>query len=957
MNHRARPVGVPPEEAQTAEREPDAGLEGLVAEAPVPAALLGLVLVGILAVGSVMFSPEGSAVPLWWPAAGLSVALLVLWPRRWQWAVAAGVAVATGLAGYAADRSPLAALGFGLANGAEAYVVAWLLTRGRDGRPSLRTMEDLWRLLYATLAGTAVGAVGIGLTVTYSFEGPFLSSAVAVFASHTAAVLILTPLAMAVGPSTLAGKGLEASAQWVLLLGSVAYIFSPGQSLGLTFVPVPVLLWAALRLGLRTVTFQLVATGLVTTTLTAAGGGPFAVGAGTGVTSAETTASLLQAFLIVTALITMLLAVAVDQRRSALVLVSANEELFRKSFSESFVGMLLLSLAPDGLRVRELNQTAADILGGTAEDFEDQPFQPLLETSTSLAEVAGRMRAGDIPGWREQLWLTTEPGRRVALALSPMSTTGEQAMFSAQLMDVTDVHVATTRLSTEKDFTEAVLNTTSCLIVVVDVEGHITGLNPAGERLSGRSEEELLEQPLWGTLAPVADKRQLQMLLDRTRPDQETPTLEGDLLTTEGGLRRIVWSSAPLTNDTGRRTHVVLTGIDVTDERNVRSMSNHLLDSATSTAFIGLDLQGTITLFNAGAQELLGYPAGEVTGRLPLEALHDPHELARVAAEEGTPPGFPAIVAGVESGPRTRDWTYLRQDGSRVACAVTMSAVRDAFGTQIGYLAVGRDVTESRRNQMILVETLEKERAAAAQLRDLDRVRDDFVSMLSHELRTPLTSIVGYTEMLKDGAAGAVSREQGRLLDAVHHNGERLIELIEDLLTLSRIESGTFKLETSTVDLRTVFEKAHEVLEPMLVGRHLDVHFDLPDDPVLVEGDSAQLKRVVVNLLGNAVKFTEDGGRVQWSLSAADGVAEIEVRDTGIGIPEAEQPQLFTRFFRSSTAQERAIQGSGLGLSIVQSIVLAHGGEISIQSRHLVGTDVRVALPLTPARHRLGSRA
>ena len=955
MSQRVRRASDSPAEGLPQDEEPSSSaLERAVTEMPLPIGLLGLLGVYLLGIGSALYTPQGSEVAVWWPAAGLSVAILILTPRHRQWLLALGVVAASGLATFTAGRSPEAALGFGLSNGAEAYLVAWLVARGHEGRPPLRTMDDLWRLLLATLAGTVVVAVGIGLTVVYVLGSPFTTAAVAVVASHAAAILVVTPLVMRMPPSTLAGRGLEAAAQWLLLLGSVTYVFLPGQSLSLSFLPLPLLLWSALRFGLRTVTAQLLVVGLLTTTLTAAGGGPFALGARTGITAVEVTATLVQAFLIVAALIALPLALAVDQRRDALVRVSQNEELFHKSFSESFVGMLLASLAPDGLRIRELNQTAADILGGPRESFHGQPLQALLETKTSLKDVAQQMVAGDLPGWREELWLTTEPGRLVGLALSPMSTEGEEAMFSAQLIDVTDIHVATTRLSTEKDFTEAVLNTTACLIVVVDVQGHITGINPAGLRVSGHAEEELLDQPLWGTLVPMSGKREMRDLLDRTRTARETPTFEGDLLTRQGGLRRIVWSSAPLTNETGRRTHVVLTGIDVTDERNVLSMTNHLLDSATSTSFIGIDLGGTITIFNAGAQELLGYTADEVRGRLQLEELHDRFEVAQAAAETGTEPGFAAIVAGVDDGPQTRDWTYLRSDGTRVACAVTMSAVRDAFGTRIGYLAVGRDVTESRRNRMILVETLEKEREAAERLRDLDRVKDDFVSMVSHELRTPITSIVGYTEMLHDGAAGPVSREQERLLDAVRRNGQRLVALIEDLLTLSRIDAGTFTMERETVDLRTVVQRTQEAVGSMLSGRYLDVRFELPEYPVLVFGDATQLERALMNLMSNAVKFTDDGGGVRCSLTALEGVAEIVVSDTGIGIPDSEQPALFTRFFRSSITQERAIQGTGLGLSIVQSIIHSHGGEISVRSRHLVGTEVHIALPLMPAKHRLG---
>jgi PAS domain S-box-containing protein len=954
MSRRAAPAGAPMPELRAAESQRANPADSLPEPPPWGLALAAVSSVLVLAYGALLLSPTDVEVAVWAPAAGVAVVLLLLCPRRWQWMPAVGMAAATGLAHFVTGLPLEVAAGIGVAYGLGAFVAALLLTWGRPGRPPLRTVEDLWRFVAATLAGTAVAAAGTGLTLASTLDASFLATAVTVAASYAAAILLITPLVLRVGPSSVADRRQELVAQVLLLLAAVGLVFAPDQDASLTFVPLPLLLWAALRFGLRVVTYELLATGLLATALTTIGGGPFAAGTGDGATGETAAAVLAQTFLVVTALVTLLLAVAVDQRRSALTKMEQSEELFHKSFSESFVGMLLLSLAPDGLRIRELNQTAADILGASAEEIQDRLLEPFLETSTSLTDVAEQLRSGELTGWREELWLTDEPGRRVAFAMSPMSTEGEEAMFSAQMMDVTDVYDATTRLETEKDFTSAVLNTTACLIVVLDVEGRVVGLNPSGERLSGRSEAEVLDQPLWRTITPSTEQHQLRDLLDRTRPGREPEPYEGDLLTGDGRLRRIVWSSAPLLNESGRRTHVVLTGIDVTDERNVRSMTNHLLDVATSTAFVGVNLLGTITIFNAGAQELFGYSADEVTGKLQLEALHDPDELARAAHAAGTPYGFPVIVEGVVADEHvTRNWTYVRKDGSRVACAVTMSVIRDAFGSHIGYLAVARDMTDSQRSQKLLIETLEKEREATERLRDLDRAKSDFTSMVSHEIRTPITSIVGYTEMLQDGAAGPLSREQDRLLDAVRRNGLRLIELIDDLLTLSRIDTGTFTMEREQVDLLSVFDRAHETVEPLLIGRPVDVHVDLPDSPVLVLGDPAQLQRVVVNLLSNAVKFTEDGGRVAWSLQTNATHARIDVTDTGIGIPESEQPALFTRFFRSSNAQEKAIQGTGLGLTIVQSIVHAHGGEISIRSREHVGTEVSVVLPLLPARHRL----
>ena len=247
---------------------------------------------------------------------------------------------------------------------------------------------------------------------------------------------------------------------------------------------------------------------------------------------------------------------------------------------------------------------------------------------------------------------------------------------------------------------------------------------------------------------------------------------------------------------------------------------------------------------------------------------------------------------------------------------------------------------------------LDKERQAVSQLRHLDSAKNEFVSTVSHELRTPITSIVGYVEMIQDGAAGEVDEDMDRLLGAVHRNGRRLMGLADDLLTLSEFEAGTFHMAHHPIDLREVMRHVEEATSGLTSSRDLRVVFSSPPEPMTVRGDAGHLERALLNLLSNAVKFTEDGGEVSGHLRRERDQAVIEIADSGLGIPEDEQARLFTRFFRSSTAQHRAIQGTGLGLSIVDSVVRAHGGTIEVSSAHLQGTRFTITLPLADGARR-----
>jgi signal transduction histidine kinase len=238
------------------------------------------------------------------------------------------------------------------------------------------------------------------------------------------------------------------------------------------------------------------------------------------------------------------------------------------------------------------------------------------------------------------------------------------------------------------------------------------------------------------------------------------------------------------------------------------------------------------------------------------------------------------------------------------------------------------------------------ERDAVARLEDLDAAKNGFLSSVSHELRTPLTSIMGYVEMLTDGAAGELTAEQLRMVGIVERNGGRLLTLIEDLLTLSRVEAGSLRLLIGDVAVGSMLQAVIDSMAPMAAENKVTLSLDVPPDIGTIAADPDQLERAMLNLVSNAVKFTRPGGWVTVSVGRRDDIVRLRVRDTGIGIPYAEQDKLFTRFFRSSISQQQAVQGTGLGLSIVKSVIEQHGGSIEIESTPGEGTTVKVLLPV-----------
>lgn len=247
----------------------------------------------------------------------------------------------------------------------------------------------------------------------------------------------------------------------------------------------------------------------------------------------------------------------------------------------------------------------------------------------------------------------------------------------------------------------------------------------------------------------------------------------------------------------------------------------------------------------------------------------------------------------------------------------------------------------------------EMEEQVVGQLKQLDRAKDEFVSTVSHELRTPLTSISGYLELLEDDFADTLDDHQRTMVEILKRNVGRLRSLIEDLLTLSRVESAPFRTTFDLLDLRLVAADAARDAAEAAARSGVLVRPSQPARAVLVRGDAVQLSRAMLNLLTNAIKFSPPGSEVRLGLTECDGTAVVSVDDDGIGIPAPELATLGTRFFRASNAVQAEITGTGLGLRIVQTIADNHGGRLELESAVGQGTSARLIVPtVRDADHR-----
>ena len=341
----------------------------------------------------------------------------------------------------------------------------------------------------------------------------------------------------------------------------------------------------------------------------------------------------------------------------------------------------------------------------------------------------------------------------------------------------------------------------------------------------------------------------------------------------------------------------------------------------SNDAIIGKTLDGIITDWNAAAESLFGYTADEIIGKSVLTII--PTERH---AEE------PTILERLRRGERIEHFETIRvrKDGRRLHISLTASPIKDQEGHVVGVSKIARDISDRKLAEERMDQLLSSERAARTEAENASRLKDEFVATLSHELRTPLNAVLGWAQILRSPSSG--EKDIGEGLEIIERNARSQVQLIDDLLDMSRIMSGKLRLNVKRVNLAEVIRDAIETVGPAAAakGIRIEIVVDPLAEPIM--GDPNRLQQVVWNLLSNAVKFNSRDGRVQVQLRQVQSHVEILVSDTGAGITPDFLPFVFDRFRQADSSTTRQHGGLGLGLSIVKHLVELHGGIVWCRS-------------------------
>ena len=368
------------------------------------------------------------------------------------------------------------------------------------------------------------------------------------------------------------------------------------------------------------------------------------------------------------------------------------------------------------------------------------------------------------------------------------------------------------------------------------------------------------------------------------------------------------------------------------------ALQDAIFNSANFSS-IATDAKGVIQIFNVGAERMLGYAAADVMNKITPADISDPQEvIARAKAlsiELGTPiaPGFEALVFKASRGIEDiYELTYIRKDGSRFPAVVSVTALRDAQNSIIGYLLIGTDNTARKQ---------------AIELEYANRMKSEFLANMSHELRTPLNGIIGFTEFLIDEKPGPLRPKQKEYLSDVLNSARHLLQLINDVLDLAKVEAGKMELHPETFSVRKAVEEVTAVIKGIAHKKHIAVGVEVSAGLDAVTLDQHKFKQVLYNLLSNAVKFSGEGGQVDIHVRRLDPhQLEVQVRDTGIGIKAEDINRLFAEFEQLESGIARRFEGTGLGLALTKKIIEFQGGHIGVESEPGKGSVFTVVLPV-----------
>ncbi|MEP7226831.1 MAG: response regulator, partial [Gemmatimonadales bacterium] len=498
----------------------------------------------------------------------------------------------------------------------------------------------------------------------------------------------------------------------------------------------------------------------------------------------------------------------------------------------------------------------------------------------------------------------------------------------------------TEELRGQKDFLRKVVDTNPQLVFIKDWDGRFVLANRAVADLYGTTAGEL-EGKSDADFNSNAAELESFLRADREVMQSGRALSVSEEAVTDGRTGAIRWFQTikvPLTAPDGMGKQVLGVATDITERRRAGEQLRRTADElealvqASPLAIVGIDMEGKVLSWYGVAETIFGWTADEVIGR----------PLANVPPEKQEE--FRALRTRVLHGDSIvgLETSRIRKDGSRIDVSISYAPLHDRRGHTVGATIVYQDITERR---LVAEQRQAREAAEAA-----SRAKSNFLANMSHELRTPLNAIIGFSELLEDQTFGPLNEKQQRYVHNVHSSGRHLLQLVNDILDLAKIEAGRLVLEPESINLNALLHDMQRGLEPLAVAKRQTFVLEVPQELPTLIADRGKVKQILYNLLSNAIKFTKDGGRIgvrAMPVRGDDGGDQVQVAvwDSGVGMAEEDLHRIFLEFEQVDSSYVRQQEGTGLGLALTRRLVEAHRGKIWVESKPGEGSTFTFVLP------------
>jgi len=500
------------------------------------------------------------------------------------------------------------------------------------------------------------------------------------------------------------------------------------------------------------------------------------------------------------------------------------------------------------------------------------------------------------------------------------------------------------------------LESLDSVISTVDYEGKLLFVNEVAASQLGSTVEELTAKLMNEVFPPQIADAQIEMVRTVIRADRSAVYESQSIV---NGIPRWYRTSVqPIHDPSGRVSHALVNATDINDiktaqqelqdlnrtlEERVRQRTAEVQDlyDNSPAGYHSLDKNGGILMINQTQLDWMGFAREEVVGRSVVDFL-SPKSIDAFTEI------FPVFIQ--QGAVRDLDFEFIRKDGTYFPVLINATAIYDSHGNYLMSRSTVFDNTERKAAEETMRRVnLELERAL--------RMKDEFLANMSHELRTPLNAILGLSESLIEQVAGTLNDKQHKYLGTIHESGRHLLDLINDILDLAKVEAGQVALDISVVDVLAVCESSLRMIKQLAHKKNQTVQVEIEKEIGMARADERRLKQMIVNLLSNAVKFTPQGGSLGLTakVDRYEGKLSITVWDRGIGISAADLERLFQPFVQVDSSLSRETSGTGLGLALVAQMARLHGGSIAVESQPQKGSRFTIVLPWQPAEALVGA--